>query len=463
MRSKRTLLFLVACLGFVILPLVELAVAGGPLPSNSPAPTAPCSSANLIERVNELEARVSSLSAEIQSLREEIGKIREDTDGEKPAPGTVLWKKRIYPPGDKHGALSSSPALGEDNQIYITGRESATPFLYAFNPDGKLEWKKPGVRGEVVLDKKGRIHGETSDSGTVIRYSRRGKEIPFERPIRGNQLSIADDGSFYLNPARGEIWKVDPGDGIPYWKFKTSISQEKFGDGISIDAAGKIYFAGKSQRGRGRPRIYSFHPDGRLAWSYRFRGEARTLPAIGEEGSVYGVINFGGGLSNTNGTLVSFSEDGEEEWRFNTGSKVTHMNDATYRNFSYPVIGPSGNIYVGSTDNNLYAVTSGGELEWKANTGAPVKSTPAVGENGTLYVGNEAGELLAISAGGEKKWALSTGGRIHGSVNIGNNGVAYFTSWDGYLYAVQTASKGLAESPWPRYRGNSRQSGTINR
>jgi len=76
-------------------------------------------------------------------------------------------------------------------------------------------------------------------------------------------------------------------------------------------------------------------------------------------------------------------------------------------------------VYVGSYNHALYAVNAQGKIAWKYETKKFVFSSPTIAPNGTLYVGSD----------------------------------------DGYLYALKTASPGLAESSWPKFRGNARNSG----
>ena len=44
---------------------------------------------------------------------------------------------------------------------------------------------------------------------------------------------------------------------------------------------------------------------------------------------------------------------------------------------------------------------------------------------------------------------------------LDNNGLLYTISKDGKLHIISTTSMGLDESPWPKYRGNSQNSGRI--
>jgi hypothetical protein len=83
-----------------------------------------------------------------------------------------------------------------------------------------------------------------------------------------------------------------------------------------------------------------------------------------------------------------------------------------------------------------------------------VHSSPALDSDGTVYVATDGGRFYALdSASGAKKWEFSPGtGAISGSTAIGPGGVIYFGSASGYFYAVQ-GGEGLAQTPWPKFRG----------
>ncbi|MGB4458065.1 MAG: PQQ-binding-like beta-propeller repeat protein, partial [Defluviitoga tunisiensis] len=57
------------------------------------------------------------------------------------------------------------------------------------------------------------------------------------------------------------------------------------------------------------------------------------------------------------------------------------------------------------------------------------------------------------------KWKYETWGLINSSPAIGSDGTIYVGSGDYYLYAIQGESEGLADTPWPKFRNNNRNTG----
>ncbi len=74
---------------------------------------------------------------------------------------------------------------------------------------------------------------------------------------------------------------------------------------------------------------------------------------------------------------------------------------------------------MGSDDNNLYAINPDGTLKWSYTTGDYVYSSPAIASDGTVYVGS-----------------------------VDNN-----------LYAIHGNGGGLANTPWPKFRHDNRNTG----
>jgi len=142
-------------------------------------------------------------------------------------------------------------------------------------------------------------------------------------------------------------------------------------------------------------------------------------------------------------------------WEFETGGMV----------YSSPAIGPDGTVHVGSFDKKLYAINgkSGVKL-WEFETGSRVDSSPAIGSDGTVYVGSFEPDtkLYALSGkSGAKLWEFETGGDVTSSPAIGSDGTVYIGSGDKKLYAIKTASKGLAKSPWPMRGQNPLHTGRV--
>ncbi len=60
---------------------------------------------------------------------------------------------------------------------------------------------------------------------------------------------------------------------------------------------------------------------------------------------------------------------------------------------------------------------------------------------------------------GAKEWEFLTGYDVDSSPSIGSDGMVYVGSWDGKVYAIASGSKGLADSPWPKFHGNNLNTG----
>ena len=124
-------------------------------------------------------------------------------------------------------------------------------------------------------------------------------------------------------------------------------------------------------------------------------------------------------------------------------------------------MGEDGTVYVGSQDSNIYALKPDGSLRWKFKTNDMVGSSPAIGEDGTIYIGSSDGYIYAINPDGTLKWKFKTGGDVYSSPTIGEDGTVYVGSSDGYIYALWGDSMGLANSSWPKFRHDARNTGTV--
>ena len=142
---------------------------------------------------------------------------------------------------------------------------------------------------------------------------------------------------------------------------------------------------------------------------------------------------------------------------------------------SSPAIGTDGTVYIGSTDHKLYAINGkSGVKKWEFETGGSVWSSPAIGSDGTVYVGSFDKKVYALDGQtGTKKWEFETGewknyfGRtvrgVSSSPAIGSDGTVYVGSHDKKLYALKTASKAPANSPWPMRGQNARHTGRVKK
>jgi len=152
---------------------------------------------------------------------------------------------------------------------------------------------------------------------------------------------------------------------------------------------------------------------------------------------------------------IGYSEtSGELKWCYKTGGPI----------YSSPAIDSDGTIYVGSVwgwNNYLYAVNPDGSLKWRYKTGDCVRSSPAIGSDGTVYVGSWDDYLYALNPDGSLKWKYQTGDWVLSSPALGSDGTVYVGSNDNYLYAITSDSYGLADSPWPKFHHDNKNTGRV--
>ncbi|HXY08671.1 MAG TPA: PQQ-binding-like beta-propeller repeat protein [Terriglobales bacterium] len=171
--------------------------------------------------------------------------------------------------------------------------------------------------------------------------------------------------------------------------------------------------------------------------------------AVGSDESLY--------LGSGEGEFSCFSSQGVLNWTYNAGPLRGAQFDAS------PVITSDGTIIAISTEVSVYAFTRAGDLRWSVRVGDPAKSmvqpSPVVGSDRAIYV-LAAGKLVALSAAGTNLWELPLPSDAVTSPTLAPDGTLYIATDDKTLYAVQTTSKGLMNSAWPKYQRDLWNSGS---
>ena len=160
--------------------------------------------------------------------------------------------------------------------------------------------------------------------------------------------------------------------------------------------------------------------DGTIRWAYELSySEARAIPAIGADGTIY--------MASCSYKFYAFNPDGTVKW--------IHENDDSDGGFHLaPLVGPDGAIYTKA--NDFYAFNPDGTVKWKIEC-ATIKFYPAIGLDGTIYFWTYDGILHAIdNNSGEEKWTLDYSLETTGSpIFVDGDGVIY--TWGlGRLYAI---------------------------
>ncbi|UJH90156.1 PQQ-binding-like beta-propeller repeat protein [Antarcticibacterium sp. 1MA-6-2] len=212
-------------------------------------------------------------------------------------------------------------------------------------------------------------------------------------------ISSDESTVYFLNTSQGKIWAVNTEDGTEKWESPVGLDAGVHGSSLSMDTDGTIYFTTKTH-----------------------------VVAISDEGGT-----------------------GSVKWQ-------TAVNDASN---SGVVIGPEGDLYVGSIGGLLALDPSSGEIKWTFEAEI-AESVPAVDVNGYIYVGATNGNFFVVNPEGEqiKSWTL--GDSVVNSPTITENGTVYVEATEMLqikLYKIVVENSGPAVSPWPMKGQNVKNTG----
>jgi len=337
-----------------------------------------------------------------------------------------------------HGGSDSAPAVGPDGTIYFgtfAGR------LWALNPDGSRKW--------------------------IFRANNEIKSAP----------AVGADSTVYFGCRDRKVYAVRA-NGKKRWEFPT---------GGWVDSSPALATNGTVYFGSWDKRFYALNADGKKQWQFSTPGEIVSSPSIGADGTIY----FG----SHDKKFYALTAKGHKQWEFATGGPI----------ISSPALNRDQCLYCTSVDGCLYALNLDGSLRWRLRTGGTTESSPVIGPDGSVYVGVW-DSLWAVSPDGKKKWArlgepnypfdsspvvltsgsiccVSTYGMLwhansegglqgmyylygygYGSPAIGLTGAIYIADGGGVAgggFSALRAGVSLAHSPWPKFRGNPRNTGNL--
>ena len=224
-------------------------------------------------------------------------------------------------------------------------------------------------------------------------------------------------------------------DGTKRWQFPTAGA---IVSSPAIGTDGTIYFGSHDKK------FYALAADGHKQWEFTTGGPILSSPALNSDQCLY--------FTSVDGCLYALNLDGSLRWRLRTGG-ITE---------SSPVIGPDGTIYVGVLQH-LWAVNSDGQKKWGRVGGEdyPVDTSPVVLANGSICCVSRYGLLNYVSAEGIVLGMYYLYGYGYGSPAVGPTGAIYVPDCGvagGGLTALR-AGASLARTPWPKFRGNARNTG----
>jgi outer membrane protein assembly factor BamB len=349
--------------------------------------------------------RTSSLTIPCRDNNTLYDDNRHDADGEE---ATEEWRFGMG------GAPSLwRPAIGPDGTIYASDQVDT---LYAFDEDGSVKWTfnltdgnvyMPGVdpdTGTIYSDIFGSALVAVNPDGTekwryVIAPATDIDSTPVVDPFVPNKGNIyfgteQAQALIALDSAGNELWRLTTGGAVD-----TVPALSPDGTAVYFVANdNNLYAANKAARLAGLP----FPQPGE--WTFPIDtdpGEVNSSPTVNpSDGTIYV------GSSDDHSTFA-INPDGTLKWQFNPGTGSDMESSPT---FAINPVNGIPTVYIGSDDDNLYAINAnnGNEL-WRFDTGSQVVSSPIVDLDGTIYVGSDNGNVYAINPGGTQKWVHKNG------------------------------------------------------
>jgi outer membrane protein assembly factor BamB len=333
------------------------------------------------------------------------------------------WSLDIPSSGD------ACPGIAPDGTIYVS---TFTGRLLAVRPDGARKWTfRAGleIKSSPAIGPDGTIYFGSRDHKCYAVRSDGKKKWEF---LTGGWVdsspAIANDGAICIGSWDKKFYALDP-EGTKRWEFPTGGPIDS---SPAIGADGVIYFGSHDNK------FYALAPNGNKKWEYATGGPIITSPALNQKGAVY--------FTSVDGFCYSVSIEGTLRWRLRTGG-ITE---------SSPVIGPDGTIYVG-VNHQLWAITPEGDKKWDRNVDDLIQTTPLVLTNSSICFDSGWGVLINIEPDTTLNWVFIGVGRASPAVSPAG---AIYVMDSNHLLAIRNKVP-LARSPWPKFRGNPRNTGNL--
>lgn len=273
----------------------------------------------------------------------------------------------------------SSPSIGSDGTIYISGTNS----LRAINPDGSLKW-----------------------SSSISSSTR-------------STPALASDGTIYIG-ASGYVYAFDS-TGAQKWAYSVSGGDVTASPAIGSD--GVVYVGSRNHT------LYAINPNGSPKWSVGLGGDIHmTSPVVNSTGSV---VYCGGGTT----VWALNTSNGSVKWQRSIGVGMTSSASLSPDGSTVYIGAYDGNMY------SINATT--GVINWQAPVGfvnASTSASPAIASDGTIYLGSNFGTLYAYNPDGTQKWLYETGSDIRASVALNSDGTVVVASYDGYVRGLDSTT-----------------------
>ncbi len=350
------------------------------------------------------------------------------------------------------GEIYSLPAIGGDGTIYLASYDK---YLYALNSDGSLKWKYHALtdnnwecflRNTPALGSDGTVYFVDNSYGYLFAVGNDGTEkwkADFTDGRIAAPPAIGPNGEIIIVTTMREVFSVNPADGRVNWKYTFSGGEDEAG--AVIDASGAVFVRGG--------RLKKISPSGNEEWEFENGSNIYSSAIIAGDGTLYIT-------GSSDKTLYALDGNGNELWNFTAGDKI----------YGSPVLGPDGTIYFYSYDGFIHAVNPDGTEKWTFDEQfqslfGDIKATPIVGADSVVYFSGVTSDfstrLFAINPDGSARWSATLSDVVRFQATISRDSLL-LVPMGSDLLAIKVGSAGLADSPFPKFRGDYANTGYAN-
>jgi hypothetical protein len=336
-------------------------------------------------------------------------------DGPLNANGATTWHKgaNFYAAASDLGEIDGAPAIGSSGTVYLATKGGD---FVALSSSGTTTWN-------CGASQLGAFHFTPA----IVQFPLLGSHPNCEGP-----LAAADDGN---------TWGACQAS--PNCTPRPAVMSD-IGTSAAISLGGKYYVGTNAQMAQ-----LATTAQGNLLASTPFPTALGTWTSIITDGTQFYATN----PSSTTSTLYEFNSPTSSTWSAPISKSINGQ----------PVV-QAGNagLILNTSDKAMHSVSTTGTDTPFATLGA-AGATPLLGSDGLIYtaVGTAMGAIA--SGASAPTWTLTPAGATAFNVapTMSCDGTLYAAAGS-TVYAFVTDARGLANTPWPKYQRDTRNSGNAD-
>lgn len=350
------------------------------------------------------------------------------------------------------GFQDVSPAVDDDGNVIVGCDANAVrggQNIWVIN-NGKEVWHYSSgnvIRSSAAIADNGAVYIGSYDkklykfsvsSSTPVATFGLGATAKFSSP------AVDKDGTVFFS-ANKKLFAINPLEPVMTQKWVADC--ENITQSTPVIGKDAIYVCSNSGN------LYAFSKaDGTKKWSVEYGKECTSVPAIGDDGTIY----LCGKTLDLGGVVMAVSPDGQVRWQQNSISEFSNSGIS---------LSADGHLYVGNFDGEMLCYAQDdGKLLWKYKAQGKIRSVPAIDNSGNIYFGDGKGIFYVLNSKGKLSYKeLKLGTNIWSSPAIDKNGLIYIcadqtsSSEPGKVFALKTNATGPQVS-WSMRSGDAKRS-----